>query len=45
MARWGCRADPNHWDWSHLLPELERYLRRAEALYLGDAWLLYTHES
>ena len=40
MERWGCREDPNHWQWGHLSGAIEQFLRESPVKYLGDAWML-----
>jgi ribonuclease HI len=42
MSRWGCRADPNRWDWTHLTDAIEARLRHDECRDVGDAWMLAT---
>jgi ribonuclease HI len=42
MSRWGCRSDPNHWDWSHLTTDIETWLRKESCRDLGVAWMLGT---
>ena len=40
MERWGCREDPNSWQWGHLTGTIEQFLRESPVKYLGDAWML-----
>ena len=40
MERWGCREDPNRWQWGHLSGDIEQFLRVSPVKYLGDAWML-----
>ena len=40
MWRWGCRSDPQQWEWLHLREALESELRRSQSRHLGDAWML-----
>jgi hypothetical protein len=42
MHRWGCRQDPNRWNWRHLSSALEDDLKRRKSKHLGDAWMLAT---
>ena len=40
MERWGCREDPNRWQWGHLSGAIEQFLKASPVKYLGDAWML-----
>ena len=40
LVAWGCRADPQEWDWRHLSEALELSLRRSKSKHLGEAWML-----
>jgi hypothetical protein len=35
LEHWGCREDPQTWDWGHLVEELERSLRRTACKQLA----------
>ena len=40
MERWGCREDPNRWQWGHLSGAIEQFQWESPVKYLGDAWML-----
>lgn len=42
MSQWGCRTDPQGWQWAHLEEALETHLKRRKVRCLGDAWMLAT---
>ena len=42
LHTWGCREDPNGWDWTHLGDALESTLRTSSCKQLGDTWMLAT---
>jgi ribonuclease HI len=42
MERWGCRTNPNGWEWGHLAEALEAWLRTQKCKQLGEAWMLAT---
>ena len=42
MNRWGCRQDPNTWQWDHLAESLAKFLRGSKCRFLGDAWMMAT---
>ena len=42
MEGWGCREDPQSWNWDHMAGAMEEWLRKSNSKPMGVVWMMAT---